>query len=420
LRGSLLPPNRWQREDTDLGLAALIAAYHEADEPGGRLRATLPLGGRTLVERQVRLVAGAGADPVVIAVERVPADLVAAVDRLRAQGFEVIVARTAADAADAIATGDRLLLVADGLLASTAHVERLLDLDGLALLTVPDVRVDDRFERIDAHSRWAGLALVDGALLHRTAEGLGDWDLQSTLLRRAVQNGARQIAVRGEEVDDQITVAERVDDLDGAEERLVRSAAARRKDWVSAYLLALPEAAASAALIAQPVSPTGIRLGAALLALLGVLSFAEHSLGLGMAMLLFASFAEGVGDRLAALRLQDEDEATWWGYALPSLSAAALVALAYTLAPERGWGCVALAATTLAFAVARRIETARRRPPAARWLAEHKGLVWLLLPFALFGLWGSGLTALAVYAGASFFWAQHHAHSAPTAPPPQD
>jgi hypothetical protein len=403
----------------DLGLAALIAAYHEADEPGGRLRATLPLGGRTLVERQVRLAAAAGADPVVLAVERVPGDLVAALDRLRAQGLDVIVARTAADAADAIAAEDRVLLVADGLLASSVHAERLLDLGGMALLTVPDARVDDRFERIDAHSRWAGLALIDGSLLHRTADSLGDWDLQSTLLRRAVQSGARQIAVRGEEVDDQITVAERADDLDGAEERLIRAAAARRKDWVSAYLLAPAEAAASAALMPRPVSPVGLRLGAALLALLALLSFAEHSLGLGMAMILLAGFAEGVGDRLGSLRLQEEDEASWWGYLLPSLSGAALVALASALSPERGWGCVALAGATLAFAVARRIETARRLPPAARWLAEHKGMAWLLLPFALFGLWGTGLTALALYAGASFFWAQHHTH-APAPAAPQD
>lgn len=384
------------------------------------MRATLPLGGRTLVERQVRLAAAAGASPIVIAVERVPSDLLAAVDRLRGQGLPVIVARTAAEAADAIASEDRLLLVADGLLASTLHIERLLDLDGLSLLTVPDARVDDRFERIDAQSRWAGLAMLDGALLHRTAETLGDWDLQSTLLRRAVQAGARQIAVRGEDADDQITVAERHDDLDGAEERLVRSAAARRNDWVSAYLLAPVEAPASAALLAQPVTPGGIRFGAALVALLGALSFVSHGLGLGVALLLIASIAEGVGDRLSALRLQDEDEASWWSYLLPGISAAAAVALAYTLAPTRGWGCIALVGTMLAFVAALRIETVRKLPPARRWLAEHKGMAWLLLPFALLNLYGTGLTVLALYAGASFFWAQHHAHALPGAAPRHD
>lgn len=391
-------------------LAALIAAYHEADEPGGGLRATLPLGGRTLLERQARLAASAGANPVVVAVERVPSHLLAAIDRLKGQGIDIVVARTAAEAAAAIDAKDRLLLVADGLVASEQHISRLLGLDGFSILTVPDVRVDDRFERIDAHSRWAGLALVDGALLHRTAEMLCDWDLQSTLLRRAVQGGARQIAVRGEEADEQITVAESGDDLAAAEERLIRGAAARRHDWVSAYLLAPLEAAASAALVPQPITPTGVRLGAALLALFAAVAFAGHSLGFGMGLLLLAGFAEGVGERLAALRLHDDDEASWWAYLLPSLSAAALVALAYALSPERGWGCIALAGTILAFVVALRVETTRGYPPGRRWLAEHKGMAWLLLPFALLGLWGSGLTALALFAGGSFFWAQHHVH----------
>jgi hypothetical protein len=37
---------------------------------------------------------------------------------------------------------------------------------------------------------------------------------------------------------------------------------------------------------------------------------------------------------------------------------------------------------------------------------------WLMLPFAAANLWASGLTLLAVYAGASFFWAQRQAHAA--------
>ena len=39
-----------------MALAALIAAYHESGEPG-HLRATLPLAGRTVIERQARLAA---------------------------------------------------------------------------------------------------------------------------------------------------------------------------------------------------------------------------------------------------------------------------------------------------------------------------------------------------------------------------
>ena len=71
-------------------LAAVIAAYHEADEAGGGLRATLPIAGRTLLERQVRLASAAGAEPIVVVVERVTAALGSALDRLRAEGVDAV------------------------------------------------------------------------------------------------------------------------------------------------------------------------------------------------------------------------------------------------------------------------------------------------------------------------------------------
>src|SRR5206468_11427131 len=110
------------RDRAFMTLAALIAAYHESDEPGGGLRATLPLAGRTLVERQVRVAAAAGASPVVVAVERVPPELTAAIDRLRAEGVKLIVARSAAEAAEAVHPQDRLLLLGDGLIAAESHM----------------------------------------------------------------------------------------------------------------------------------------------------------------------------------------------------------------------------------------------------------------------------------------------------------
>jgi hypothetical protein len=80
---------------------------------------------------------------------------------------------------------------------------------------------------------------------------------------------------------------------------------------------------------------------------------------------------------------------------------------------------MALAGTIIAFSVALRIECGGRDIPGKVWLAERKGMAWLLLPFAVAGLWGTGLTMLAVYAGASFFWAQRQAH-APAPAPRQD
>jgi hypothetical protein len=88
----------------------------------------------------------------------------------------------------------------------------------------------------------------------------------------------------------------------------------------------------------------------------------------------------------------------------------ALAALAYTLMDDRGWGCIALAAGTLAFMAALYGETEGREVRAQHWLAEPKGMAWLLLPFAIAGSWVSGLAALGVYAAGSFFWAQRQIH----------
>ena len=43
---------------------------------------------------------------------------------------------------------------------------------------------------------------------------------------------------------------------------------------------------------------------------------------------------------------------------------------------------------------------------------ERRGMAWLMLPFAAFGLWQFGLAALFAYAAASFFWAQSEVHAA--------
>ena len=67
-------------------------------------------------------------------------------------------------------------------------------------------------------------------------------------------------------------------------------------------------------------------------------------------------------------------------------------------------------AATIAFLIALRGELPDREIPGQAWLAEPKGMTWLLLPFALTGRWVTCLAALACYAACSFFWAQRQSH----------
>ena len=392
-----------------MALAALICAYHDAPDAPGGLRATLSLAGRTLIERQARLAAAAGASPVVVLVERVPHELAAVIDRLRGEAVSVLIARNAADAAQAVPEQDRLLVMADGVVADAAHLSRLQSIGGAAVMTVPDGG-DDRFERIDAEARWAGLALIDGATLRQTAAMLQDWDLQSTLLRKAVQSGARRLAVRTDGSEGPVTIAQRQADLDAVQSRMLDGSAGARHDWASRYLLAPLEASLTRALMPSSLTPAWLYVGAGVLTGLAAFLFVGGWLWMGALMLLLATPLDGIAERLAALRLQAGGEGSWPARALPILAGGALGALAYQLMPTRGWGCLLLAAASIAFLLALSREVGRRRLPGRLFFAERKGMTWLMLPFAATGAWATGLAALTAYAVGSFFWAQREVH----------
>src|SRR5687768_4955625 len=172
-------------------LGALIGAYQE-DDAGG-LRALLPLAGRTLIEYQARCLAAAGAAPLIVLVERVPVALNEAFERLRGEGIAVVPVSDGGEAASRFEAGSQLILLGDGVAPDMGDVERLLEEGDAAVVTVPDSEENSGFERIDAAHRWAGLARLDSNALGATAAMLGDWDLQSTLLRRVIQSGARLI-----------------------------------------------------------------------------------------------------------------------------------------------------------------------------------------------------------------------------------
>jgi hypothetical protein len=393
-----------------VALAALIAAYHESGEPG-HLRATLPLAGRTVIERQARLAAASGAAPIILVVERMPAALSAAIERLRRDRIPVQVVRSAEEAAEAVDAYDHILLIGDGAIAGRSQLARLAAAEGAAVLTVPDGSHGELYERIDAGSRWAGVAAIDGALLRETAGMLRDWDLQSTLLRRTLQAGAQHLAAEGA-----VAILDRDEDLDLLERRIVADADEARGGWMD-RLLAPIERFGTAMLMGSRISPELIGFAAALLTGLGVAAFYVHWYWIGLAKLLIATPLEGIARRLARLRMQDGIRRSWWAYLVILFAAAALVLLAYGLAAASGWGMILLAFTTLAFLAALEIETGGRRVRGALFLAERKGMTWLILPFAAFGYWQAGLAALFAYAAGSFFWAQREAHAAPPPTP---
>ena len=76
-------------------LCGLIFAVEEAQDRPGTLVASLPFGGMTLLEYQIRLLAGIGAEQVLVAVGKVTPQFLAAIERAGRGRLKVDIVRSA-------------------------------------------------------------------------------------------------------------------------------------------------------------------------------------------------------------------------------------------------------------------------------------------------------------------------------------
>ncbi|WP_231639396.1 hypothetical protein [Sphingomonas profundi] len=392
----------------DVALAALISACRTVEDPaadaGERLRATLPLAGATLVEHQARLAAAAGAGPIVILVERLPATLTAAVDRLRRDGLHVEIARGLTDAVDRIHPDETLLVMADGWVAGADLVARMAEVPVPALLAVPDDADHAGFERIDAAARWGGLLLIDGARLRHTASRLGEWDLESTLLRRAVQEGAARIDAY-EEGDAPPVIADAVAMLDPLDRALARGGRGEAEDAAARFLFPPIVDALALPLLRRGIEPRWIGAAAGLLALAAAPLALFGWRWTALSLLLLSGPLAALAVRLAEIRLVAYDVRRL--HVVRSIGAAvALLLLGGDLAATQGWGCWLLACAVplgmAALSRERRILALVDERPAPLWLASLDGLIWIALPVAVAGPWLAMVAVVAAYALASF------------------
>jgi hypothetical protein len=388
-----------------MALGALISAYQE-DERGG-LRALFPLAGQTLVEYQARCAAAVGAAPIVVMVERIPAMLNEAFERLRGEGITVVPVSDGAEAASRFEAGALILQVADGLAPDLPLLAKLAELAEPAVATVPDDAEHEKFERIDSVSRWAGASLVEGHVLSSTAAMLGDWDLQSTLLRRTVQNGARHV-VAGEAG---VLLAERPEDLGDFERRLLVATRGERSDFSSRYILPIVEEFATERLMESAVKPSWLVASGLVVTLAAAFCFSRGWLWEALVLLVLSTPLDLIGARLASLRLQPLPPRDLARRLLWPAAGLSLLALGWWASRHGGtWGALFAALTTGAFAEAMRIETAAADLPPQTGLFSRRNAIFLGIPFAIGGWWIPYLITLASYAAISFFIMQHFRH----------
>ena len=389
-----------------MALGALIGAYQEDDS--GSLRALLPLAGRTLLEYQVRCAAAASAAPVVVVVERVPQALQDAFERLRLDGIGVFPVSDVAEAVSRFEAGSMILLIGDGVAPPATVVMQIAEEAEPAVTIVPDDEEHAGFERIDAESRWAGVALVDAHLLGSTAAMLGDWDLQSTLLRRTIQEGALRVP---SEPGGEPLLAQSADQLEGFQRTLLAASRARRTDWVSRFILPPVEEFATEQLMETQVRPAWLIWAALALTVAAAICFTRGWLGAGLILLILSTPLDLVAERIATLRLKPLASRMVARLALWPAAGLALLSIGWWETRHgTGWGSLVSAAAAAAFAEATRIEKASMPADEELWLFSRRSAIVAAVPFALAGAWTSYLVAMLAYAIISFFIVQHVRH----------
>jgi hypothetical protein len=391
-----------------MALGALIGAYQEDDS--GSLRALLPLAGRTLLEYQVRCAAAASAAPIVVVVERVPQALQDAFERLRLDGIGVFPVSDVAEAVSRFEAGSMILLIGDAVAPPATLVMQIAEEAEPAVTTVPDDEEHAGFERIDAESRWAGVALVDAHLLGSTAAMLGDWDLQSTLLRRTIQEGALRVP---SEPGGEPLLAQSAEQLEGFQRTLLAASRARRADWVSRFILPPVEEFATEQLMETQVRPAWLIWAALALTIAAAICFTRGWLGAGLVLLILSTPLDLVAERIATLRLKPLASRVVSRLALWPAAGLALLAIGWWETRHgTGWGSLVSAAAAVAFAEATRIEKASMAADEELWLFSRRSAILAAVPFALAGAWTSYLVAMLAYAIVSFFIVQHVRHRA--------
>lgn len=307
--------------------AAILSASRASADPAGGLRASLHFAGQTLVEYQARQAARAGADRIMILVSVITPTISQAVDRLTADGIAVALIRDMVSMVRDAPRNTDILLMADGAVIAQKHVDALAQAEGDALLVTDDSRASAPFERIDAGQRWAGLARISPALLFGTLDMIGDWDLSLTLIRAAVQNGARRVtAPQDDLLEGRVAIVDTQQQADLVAQAVMAASARPREErgGIEHYVLAPLARLAGPALMRLQVPAFQVRIAAIALAAIALVPIELGWPVAGFCLLLGAMLLAQVSDRLDALALRSAATG-WMALATPTLALLGIV-----------------------------------------------------------------------------------------------
>lgn len=388
LAAPLRPPNPMPM------LAGLIFATEDAEGRAGTLAATLPFGGMTLIEYQARLLAAAGVGQIVVAVGRVTPALLGAVSRIAKREVTVDIVRSAEEASAKIHPLATVVVIADGLVTTDTMLHAMAGEAPDAILVTPEAEASGAVERLDRGQCWAGVATLSAQRLAEVAALPREYDFQSTVLRIAVEAGARHVALPASARRSGHGVERDAEVLAGRSNDVLGALANQRTGWADRWFFTPITRFLLPQLVRRevPAWATAVAGGGAGLLALVTLGLGHPAPGMLLALLSVILLSAGSllswlrGDNVRASQQEQ-------GILLLAVLSALLLGIIASLAAGHATPFVLALWGVASNTVADRVPV-RPRP----WYASAASQVLLLTPFALLGLATLGLALATLHA----------------------
>lgn len=385
-------------------LAGLLFATHDAEDRAGALAATLPFGGLTLIEYQARVLVSLGASQIIVVVQRLTPELLGALARIGRRGVSVDAVRGAGEAVAKLHPLARVLMLADGLVTTSAAIGPLATEGGDALLTLDAAQAPRGLERLGGTAVWAGAARLQPARLAEVAAMPRDYDMQSALVRVAAQTRAQQLMLPPGDAASGHGIERSAAALDARGREVMAATLARRSGWFDRWIVA-PLARPLLGEMMRRALPTPVLAGlAAVLGIAGLAALQQEWIRTGTVTSLLATVAAAAGATIAWLR--DEDLlARGFGIAGFAIPVLALLLLGQGLDTASGssTGVVLAIGLTILSALDTRAGHDRVRADWQGGPAAYLAVVtittllgWPMVGLALGGVYAAGSLAAAI------------------------
>jgi hypothetical protein len=182
---------------TNDNVAALLCV---GDSAGGDNIALKPVFGRPFIHHLIKRLEALGIQRFFIGIDSVPGSLLTYGDEAKREGLDVQFVRNPGDMAASLPADSRILLQMADIVWDDKLVQSAMAENRPLVAAVEERAENQRFERIDLNHRWGGLAILPRASVEALTSLPDGWDMGSSLLRHALQDGISLWQVRQSEI----------------------------------------------------------------------------------------------------------------------------------------------------------------------------------------------------------------------------